>query len=57
MTIFKNYLVDGLYSIHLDFVGPYASHMWKKLSCKKTCQSIYRNLFTHFLEFWFLPKY
>jgi hypothetical protein len=53
---FFPHLVDILYSLSLEFVVPSVGKMWRKFSCKKACQVVYKSLYTHFLHFWFLTK-
>jgi hypothetical protein len=52
---FFDHFVDCLHSLDLEFVAPSVQgHIWKKWSCKKTCQIVYRNLYYEFIFFAFL---
>jgi hypothetical protein len=49
-------LVDFLYSLGLEFMAPNVGKMCKKFSCNKTYQVVHKNLWIHFLHFWFFTK-
>jgi hypothetical protein len=56
MIIFSYHLVDFLYSLGLEFVALSVGNMSKNISCKTTCQIVYKGICTHFLHLWFFTK-